>query len=259
MTSDYFKHSLSLEEVYALIDKNRADAARAARAKFHNDVEGAMAAIVSIGTIAAARVQADSRVASAKVLINAELAATRLLAEAEVEASKCAEQSLTKPREMVEATLLDIGKNTSLLLVTTAQESVASIQRDAEAAIKVLRETGAIAMREVQAMAANVAEQTRRDAELAAEKLKEYRKHAHTSQEASAEGEGVAEIVIKAAEEASAKLRETLKATLENINAVTDAACLAVREAAFASEKKIEDGLERALERLQQTLKIYYA
>ena len=61
------------------------------------------------------------------------------------------------------------------------------------------------------------------------------------------------------AEEASAKLRETLKATLENINAVTDAACLAVREAAFASEKKIEDGLERALERLQQTLKIYYA
>ena len=82
--------SRSLDEIYALIDKNRVDAAKAAQAKFHNDMEAAIATIASIGSIASARVQADSRVASAKVLINAELAATRLLAEAEMQASKCA-------------------------------------------------------------------------------------------------------------------------------------------------------------------------
>jgi hypothetical protein len=51
MTSDYLKQSRNLEAVYALMDKNRVDAARA---KFHNDMEAAIAAIASIGAIASA-------------------------------------------------------------------------------------------------------------------------------------------------------------------------------------------------------------
>ena len=255
MTSDHGKQSPNLEEIYALIDKNRAGAARAAQAKFHNDVEAAIATIVSIGTIAGARVQADSRIASAKVLINAELAATRLLAEASVQASKWASQARIKPKDAVEAALMEIGKQTSLQLAMNAKESVERIQQDAEAAIKVLRETGAVAIREVRAAAASVAEQTKHDAELAAKKLKEYRKQVRTPADAASEGEDLAQIVMTAAEEASVKLQETLKATLDDINAVTDAACLAVHEAALASEKRIEEGLERALARLQETLK----
>ena len=122
MVSDYLRHSRDLDEVYALIDKNRADAALAAQAKFHNDMEAAIAAIASIGAIAGARVQADSRVASAKVLINAELAATRLLAEAEVQAFRCAEQTATKPQEVVEAALLEIGRHTSVGLIAAAKD-----------------------------------------------------------------------------------------------------------------------------------------
>ena len=190
-------------------------------------------------------------------MINAELAATRLLAEAEVQASKWANQAMTQPKDVVEAALMEIGKQTSLRLIATAKESVEMIQQDAEAAIKVLKETGAIAIREVRTMAENVADQTRRDAELAAEKLKEYRKKVHIPADAAFEGEELALTVIAAAEEASVKLREALKATLANINALTDAACLAVHEAALASEKKIEEGLERALARLQETLKTY--
>jgi hypothetical protein len=257
MTSDHPRQSPDLEEIYTLIDKNRVAAAKAAQAKFHNDIEAAIATIVSIGAIAGTRVQADSRIASAKVLINAELAATRLLAEAEVQASKWANQAMTKPKEVVEAALMDIGKQTSSRLIATAKESVAQIEQDAEAAIKVLRETGATAIREVQAMAAHVAEQTKRDAELAAEKLKEYRKHMRTPADAASEGEDLARIVIKAAEEASVNLQETLKATLANINAMTDAACAAVHEAALASEKKIAEGLELALARLQETMKTH--
>jgi hypothetical protein len=257
MTSDYLKRTRSLDEIYALIDTNRVDAANAAQAKFHNDMEAAIAAIASIGAIAGARVQADSRVASARVLINAELAATRLLAEAEVQASKCANEALTKPREVVQAALLEIGKNTTMQLILTATESVGKIQRDAELAIKVLRETGAIAIQEVQALAANVTEQTMRAAELAAEKLKEYRKKAHTADEATSDGEDLAHIVIKAAERASVQLKEAIKTTLAGINATTDAACAAVYEAAFAAEKKILDGQERASARLKEALQAH--
>jgi hypothetical protein len=257
LTSDHPKHPQSLEQVYARIDKNRAAAAKAAQARFQSDIETAMAAIVSIGSVASARVQADSRVASANVLINAELAATRLLAEAEMQASLCAREVLTKPRDLVEATLMEMGKQTSLRLAATAKESVEKIQQDAETAIKVLRETGAIAIREVQALAANVAEQTMRDAELAAEKLREYRKSTHTPEEAICEGEVVAQIVIKAAQEASANLQETIKTTLAMINTITDEACAAVHQAALAAEKKILDGRDRALARLKQTLQAH--
>jgi hypothetical protein len=257
MTSDYLKGSRSLEEVYALIDKNRVAAARAAEAKFHNDMEAAIATIASIGSIASARVLADSRVASAKVLINAELAASRLLAEAEMQASKCVNEILTKPKEVVEAALKEIGRNTTLRLIDSAKESVEKIQRDAEDAIKLLQETSAIAIREIQTLASDVTVQTKRDAELAAQKLKEYRKRARTSDEAASEGEDVADIVIKGAAEASLRLQEAIKKTLAEINRITDEACSVLHEASLAAEKKVAQGCEQALARLAQTLEAH--
>lgn len=257
MTSDYLKGSRNLEEVYALIDENRVAAAKAAHAKFHNDMEAAIATIVSIGSIASARVMADSRVASAKVLINAELTASRLLAEAQTQASKYANEVLTKPKEVVEAALLEIGRNTTEKLVASAKESVEKIQADAEDAIKVLRDTGAIAIREIQTLATDAAEQTKRDAELAAEKLSEYRKSARAPHEAAADEESVAQIVIKAAQEASLQLQETMKVTLAKINEITDGACMALHEAALAAEKKIYEGRELALARLEEALQAH--
>jgi len=251
------EYPASLEEIYALIDKNRGEAAKAAQVKFHNEMESAIAAIASIGSIAGARVLADSRVASANVLINAELAASRLLAEAEMQASKAAGEVLTKPREAVEAALLDIGKQTSLQLITGAKQSVEKIQQDAEAAIQTLRETGAIAIREIQSLATRVAEQTKRDAELAAAKLKEYRQSARSTDEAAAEGEDMAKIVVQAAQDASAHLQDAIKKTLAQITAVTDQACAMVREAALAAERKIQESLEKALTRLKDTIKAH--
>ena len=247
----------SLEEIYALIDSNRVEAARAAQGKFHNDMEAAIATIASIGSVAGARVLADSRVASANVLINAELVATRLLAEAEVQASKCASEALTKPREVVQSALLEIGKYTTARLIASAKESVGKIQQDAEAAIKVLQETGAIAIREIQALAADVTKQTIRDAELAAKKLKEYRKRGRTPENATSDGEDAATIVINAAREASLRLQDATKATLARINAITNEACAIVRESALAAETKIQQGHDRALARLKGALQAF--
>ena len=249
--------SSSLDEIYTLIDKNRVDAARAAQTKFHSEMETAIAAIASIGSIAGARVLADSRVASANVLINAELAASRLLAEAEMQASRATNEILAKRREAVETALKEIGKQTALQLATSAKQSVEKIQQDAEAAIQTLRETGAIAIREIQTLAATVAGQTKRDAELAAEKLKEYRESTPTPDEATVQGADVAKIVIQAAADASAHLQDTIKKTMAHITAITDEACALVREAALAAEKKIQESLDKALTRLKDTLKAH--
>jgi hypothetical protein len=190
-------------------------------------------------------------------LINAELAASRLLAEAEMQASKATGEILTKPREVVEAALLDIGRQTSLQLITSAKQSVEKIQQDAEAAIQTLRETGAIAIREIQALATGVADQTKRDAELAAAKLKEFRQSAHSADQAATEGEDVAKIVVQAAQDASAHLQDAIKKTMAQITTITDQACAMVREAALAAEKKIQESLEKALARLKDTLKAH--
>src|ERR1700761_1384303 len=140
MSNDHNSQPQNLKGLYDLIDEHRTDAAKVAKGKFQSDIQVAIAAIASIGSIAGARVLADSRVASANVLINAELAATRLLAEAEIHASRCAEEALSKPKEIVEAALREIGKHTTTRLIATAQESVEKIRRDAEVAITILRE-----------------------------------------------------------------------------------------------------------------------
>jgi hypothetical protein len=252
MTSDHGMHA-GLEEIYALIDKDRAAAAKVAQARFHSMVETGIAAIVSLEAIAGTRVQTDSRIASANVLIKAELAAARLLAEAKAQASRWANQAVTQTKHVVEAALTEIGKQTSLRLIAATREAVEMIQQDAEAAIQVLKETRVIAVRDARALAAGAAEQTRREAMLAAEKWKEGREDAHTA--AACDGDDVALIVITAAEVAAAKFQEAMKATLDNINAVTDAACLAVQDAALASKMKIEEGVARASAQLQETLK----
>lgn len=255
MNDDITQRLPSLEEIYALIDKDRGDAARAAQAKFHAEMESAIAVIASIGSIAGARVLADSRVASANVLINAELAATRLLAEAEMQASRVATELITKPKEVVEAALLEIGKTTAIQLVTNAQQSVEKIRQDAETSIRTLRKTAEIAIREIQTLATNVAEQTLRDAELAAEKLKEYRKSSPTRDEATSQGIDVAKIVIEAAQNASVDLQTAIKKSMAQITAITDEACSRVREAALAAEKIIKESLAKAQSRLKEALK----
>jgi uncharacterized protein YijF (DUF1287 family) len=257
MGDDHHKRSGSLQEIYALIDRSRLDAAKAAEAKFHTEIEAAISAIASISSIAGARVLADSRVASANVLINAELAATRLLADAEMQASRAASEILTKPKEAVQASLREIGRQTSLHLATSAQQSVEKIQQDAEAAIQLLRETSAIAIREIQTLAITVVEQTKHDAASAAQKLKEYRRTAHSMSDATSEGEDAADIVIKAAEDASIQLQSTMKNTLAQITRIADEACSLVREAALVAERKIKEGLEKALLRLKDALKPY--
>jgi hypothetical protein len=252
MTSDHGTDA-SLEEIYALIDKDRAAAAKAAQARFHSMVETGIAAIVSLEAIAGTRVQTDSRIASANVLIKAELAAARLLAEAKAQASRSASQAVTQTKHVVEAALTEIGKQTSLRLIATTRQAVEIIQRDAEAAMQVLKETRVIAVRDGRALAADAAEQTRREARLAAENWKQGRDSARTT--AACDGDDVALIVITAAEVAAVKFQDAMKARLDDINAVTDAACLAVHEAALASKMTIEEGVARASAQLQETLK----
>ena len=95
------------------------------------------------------------------------------------------------------------------------------------------------------------------DAVAQGRKLKEYRESARNTDNAAAEGEDVAQIVIKAAQDASVHLQAAIEKTMTHIIAITDEACSAVRDAALAAEKRIQESLEKALARLKDTLKAH--
>jgi len=252
MTSNTHQNSKPLEEIYEFLDNNCTNASNIAEAKFISSIEGASAAIASHRTIASARLHADYRVASSKLMIKAELAATYLLANADMQAAKLDTSMLTGPKEDLKDALIEISKETSLILIETAREAVDAINRGAETAMKCLRQAGEKATRDIQKLAKKLAEQTKKSAAFAAKKLKLYRDRVHTSEEALLDGKIFSEIIIVAAKQASDQIQKTLAGMLAHITAVTDQACLIVHEAALAAEQGVLEARERALTRLKE-------
>ncbi len=257
IASEYLKNVRSIEEVYALIDRNRTAAAEAARMKFRSDVDAAVAAVTDISAVATARILADSQVASAKIMIDAEVGAARLLSEAELRAAQCAKDILNTPAEKVEAMLVEIASVTSSRLSAGASSAVELIRRDAEEAVRKLKQTGTDAIRDIRDLAAKVEAQIEADAKTAAEKLAKFRARPHTPEEASVEAERAADLVGAAANQGMTDLRAALDHTFARINKITEDACLAVQDAALAAEKRLNEGRERALARLNEVLAIH--
>ena len=243
-----------MDEVYALIDKDRAAAAEAARMKFRGDVESAITAVTEISTVAGARIASNSQVASAKILIDAEVSATRLLAEAEVRAAQCVSESLKKPKEFVESMLLEISRATSEHLTAAASDSVVAIRRDAQLAIEDLRKAGAAAILEMQGLASRVEAQLVADAKSAEERLRKFRERPHTAEEAETEADHACKLVAEAASEGAASLRETVNRSFAAINKITDDACAAIQNAALAAEERLAQAQARALVRLDEVI-----
>jgi hypothetical protein len=248
------KQTRTIDEIYALIDKDRGAAAEAARLKFRGDIDSAIAAVSEISAVAGTRIVADSQVASAKILIDAEVSATRLLSEAELRAARCVHESLSKPHQVVEAMLLEISRSTSEHLSTAANDSIAAIKRDAETAIASLKVAGANAIQEMQELASRVENQLNIDAGVAAEKLRKFRERPHSAEEAETEADRACRLVIRAASEGTSSLRVALNGSLETVNKITDEACAAVQDAAQAAEKRLSQGQAQALRRLDELI-----
>ena len=84
MVTEYLGRVHSVEELVALIDRDRLAAADMFASSFAYDVATSVATITEISTIASARVSADMQVVSAQILTDAEVTAATLLASAEM-------------------------------------------------------------------------------------------------------------------------------------------------------------------------------
>lgn len=189
-------------------------------------------------------------------MIDSEVGATRLLAEAEIRAAQWTNESFDKPRELIEAMLLQISCSTSEHLSAAANESVITIKRDAELAIENLKRAGASAIVEIQELALRVETQLNSDAKKAEEKLRTFRERPHTSEEAETEADQACRLVLQAADEGTSVLRDALNRSFETINKITDDACVVVQEAALAAEKRLSQGLVQALIRLDEVIEL---
>lgn len=261
MPSRDLDQNRSLEELYGLMDRDRAAAARLAEAAFKADVDAALAGIVEISAVAGARVMADTQVASAKLLIDAEVAATRLSVGAEIAISEYRRHVLDsesgEPPEVVEAMIADIGRIHSEHMSDSARLSIEAIQRDADAAIAKLKEVGDTAIGEIRDLATSLSLRTQANAAVASEKLKAYRQHPHTEEDAAAEEDAASRMVVDAAEAAAIALRQGAEEALGQIHRITDEACANIRAAALVAQGRIEATREKALARLRQVVEFH--
>ena len=261
MSSGYLDQGRSLEELYALMDRDRVAAARLAQSVFAADVDAALAGIVEISSVASARVMADTQVASAKLLIDAEVAATRLSVGAELAISEYRRHVLDSDSadspEVVEAMIAEIGRVHSEHLSDSARQSIEAIQRDADAAIARLQEVGVAAIADIRDLATTLSLRTQAEAAKACERLKTYRQHPHTQEEVVAAEDEAVQLLADAAEVSAHALRDGAAAALRNIHGITDEACANIRSAAIAAQTRIEATREKALARLRQVVEFH--
>jgi len=253
MVGDYRRHTM--EELYALMERDRIAAAGLAADVFQNDVAMAVTTIAEINAVACARVQADTQVASAKMLIDAEVVAVRLSANAEAAISEYKRLLVGgESRETVSAMIKEINRRHSAEMTLNSKTAIEGIERDAAAAITKLKAIGAAALDDIHCLAKEVSWRVEDDAKLAAEKLATYRQTPHSAEEAVAEADQAAKIVREAAEESSRHLQRTLDAAIRNITATADEACANVAEASKRATERILAALDEALRRVQEVV-----
>jgi len=251
MVNNSLNRTTSLAELHALIDRDRAAAAALAEATFHNDVNIAISTISEINAVAGARVSADTQVATAKIQIDAEVAATRLSADAQMAIARYKQhvesQPTAVPHEVVAAMVRQIGDSHSAQLSQQAEKAIDAIKRDAMAAIAKLKEIGNSAIDEIHDLAATVASNVERDADVAAEKLRAFRLQAHSKRETIEEADSAARKIEAAATLSAAALRKAVDAAIKSIRDVADGASRDIENAAKTATERISAARESAL------------
>lgn len=254
MTGEKSIHAQTLEDLYAMMERDRDAAEVIAETTFQAEVNAAVNTIAEISSVASARILADTQVASAKILIDAEVAATRLSTGAEMAIAEVKKQARLKPKASVEASIVAIGHIHSTQVTESARHAVEAIERDAQAAIAKLRQLGNAAIEEIHTFA--MATSLRSEAATRADELmKTFKETPHTMEEAAAEGGKAAAIILAAAKSASDTLQQKLDATLRNIHAVTEEACQAITIATAKAVERVEAARGNALERIGEAMR----
>jgi hypothetical protein len=244
----------SIEDLYALIERDRLAAELVAERVFQNEVNAAVNAITEISTVASTRILTDTQVASAKIQIDAEVSATRLAAGAEMAVAEVMSQRNSLSKTAIKVLIATIGDSASVQLSNVAKQSIDTMASEAEAAIAKLRKIADAAIEEIHNYAIDTTTRMQAAATAAA-RMKAFRTEDHTPGEIVAEGTRVANFVSLAAEAASRVVQQKLDATLRSIRTVSDEACSNIRISVENAVKRIEAARIKAESRISEAIR----
>ncbi len=251
MVSEYLKETRSLGELDVLFEQDRVTAAKIAATSFKHEISVAITNISEINQIANARIMADCQVASAKMMTSAEITVANLISQAEMAVLEIRKRLVddSSDSEIPHDMIVETSRIATESITDTARSSVQNIQDNARDAINQLKSHAAKAIAEIQGFSENIATRIAGDAEAVRAKLPE-------DVEALAELE--AQKILETAAGVTADLHESLKATISQLNALTDEATKTIMGSVSVSEKRITESRDKALLRLREVVEVLF-
>jgi hypothetical protein len=225
----------SIEDLYALIERDRIAAEALAQRVFLREVKVAVGSITDVTAVASTRIMTDTQVASAKIQMDSEVMEARLLVSGEIAAT---EIEVARERGAESAHITQLATDQAAQLSDTARQLIDSMVAEAEAAVAKIRQIGEDAINEIHSYALDTTARMRAS-DTAAARMNAYKAEEHSVDDIVAEGAKAANFVTLAAESALLLLQKMRDDAVQNIRAATDKACT-----------DIKDAVERAAERI---------
>lgn len=258
MKNNYNNATGTLEDLYALIERDRTAAETLSKSVFKEEVALAVSRISDTCQVSSARIMADVQVTSAKLASDAEVAAAHLAAEAEVAAveilQKVSGDTGQQAVEIAQGMIAEMGRVGSEKLSEHAQESIAAIQKEADQAIEALKQKSAQSIEEIQVLADRVTGQLKENAKLAATKFTAFKDHDPTRVEVVQEAAEAADKILQAAEEYSIELQAAVNEAIIISNRDTDRAIIDLKAASDISAQRIIESRVKAKSRIDEVV-----
>jgi hypothetical protein len=245
-----------------LIDSDRIAAARLAEATFQQDVTVAISTIEQIATVSTSRVSANMQVASAKMQVDAEVAAAKLAADAMLAVQQYKtffkDNPHSTPQELVAGVLKEAEDGFVLCAALQTETMIRQLEEDARNAILKIKDMGKTAIDEINVLVAMVNSNIETDAQVAADKLREFRAVNHTLQETADEADEAIQLIEETAARTKHQLEQVVISKVAVIQKTTDDACLQIADSIKASTERIREGKDRSLAAFRVVLMSFY-
>jgi hypothetical protein len=203
MVSDYLKHARSLEELDALIEKDRVAAALIIKTQFIEKVIHCIAHIDKACEISLARIVSESEIAAARITANSEIATARLGARFKIILSEIEKLNLTgisqRELEVTMAMLSESSRQYAVDLAAEAKQGIQQLEEDTADAISRIKKHAEDSIAEIEAVKAEVLKQNNEAAAAAHQKLQASKSQDRTQEQVAREGVDAAGVVLSAA------------------------------------------------------------
>jgi hypothetical protein len=135
---------------------------------------------------------------------------------------------------------------------------IRQLEEDARNAILKIKDMGKTAIDEINVLVAMVNSNIETDAQVAADKLREFRAVNHTLQETADEADEAIQLIEETAARTKHQLEQVVISKVAVIQKTTDDACLQIADSIKASTERIREGKDRSLAAFRVVLMSFY-